>query len=228
MVTAKYVLGQAASLMNDTAKTVYTNDSVLPYFKMAIDTLEKIFRLNNVPITNTSKIAIRIPAGSTVLNPAPTAPFYPEDLIELQNLWERTYGTNEGFTEVIKQEFEPAWLHGVQSSCLMYYWWDKDIINFLPATTDRELKVDYIRSLFPNSVTADTIIYIDGVGDYLYYKSASLMSDFIGENPTRAAKLATYAEDALEQELGISSKSRQNIVVRRRPFRSNYKSRGMR
>lgn len=225
MVTAKYVLNQAAALMNDKAETIYTNDAVLPYFKMAIDTLEKIFRLNNVPITNTSKIAIRLSAGTTVLSPFPTAPFYPADLIEVQNLWERLYGSNEGFTEVVKQEFEPAWLHGIQSSSLQYYWWDKDVINFLPANTDRELKLDYIRSLFPNSVTADSIIYIDGVGDYLYYKSASLMSDFVGENPTRAVKLASYAEDALEQELGISSKSRQNIVVRRRPFRAAYKSR---
>lgn len=225
MVTAKYVLDQTASLMNDTAKTIYTYDAVLPYFKMAIDKLEKIFRLNNVPTTNTSKMAIRLPTGVTTLSPFPTAPFYPADLIEVQNLWERLYGSNDGFTEVVKQEFEPAWLHGIQTSCLMYYWWDKDIINFLPANTDRELKLDYIRSLFPNSVTKDTIIYIDGVGDFLYFQTSSLCSDFIGENPTRAAKLATYAEDALEQELGISSKSRQNIVVRRRPFRAAFKAR---
>ena len=46
------IVSSVASLMNDTAQTLYTNAAVLPYLNLALDDLQEIFQHNNVPVTN--------------------------------------------------------------------------------------------------------------------------------------------------------------------------------
>src|SRR3982751_5928426 len=99
-LTAALVMDRAASLMNDTAKTVFTYAAQLPYLNMAIDELQEYFQLCNIPVTNASSAAVIVPIGTTQINPvtgAPPndAPNYPYDLVEIQGLYERLSGSTD-------------------------------------------------------------------------------------------------------------------------------------
>jgi hypothetical protein len=60
----------------------------------------------------------------------------------------------------------------------------------------------------------------------LSYKTAALLSQFIGENESRAQLLNGEAELAVERMASIDNKGRQQMSTRHRPFRASYKARG--
>jgi hypothetical protein len=103
-------------------------------------------------------------------------------------------------------------------------------IKLIPADSDLDLKLDYIKSIF-SAITIATVktelgAKFTNVMSYLGFKTAALCSMFIGENETRAAALDNEAADAINRSLGIVTKGRQAIASRRRPFRAAYKMRG--
>lgn len=228
-LTTKKVMNRVASLMNDTARTIYTYTAQLPYLNMAADELEESFEMNNVPITNeTTSPIININVGTTVINPINnvTPPFYPSDLIEIQQLWERLKGSSDPFIPMTRKDFLPHTLDNLPIDSLIFWIWQDQKIKFIGALTDREIRIDYIKALIPIELTADSTIGIINARSFLYYKTASLCAQFIGENPTRAQELNVLAVMALDRTLGISTKGRQAITTRRRPFMAAYKSRG--
>lgn len=230
---ASEVMDRVASLMNDTAKAVYTYVVQIPYLNMALDELQEEFELNNVPVTNqTSSPAIVVDAGVTEIIPTVVPPvvgevYYPTDLIEIQAVWERLNGSSDPYIPVTRREFLLHVFDGIVLPDLIYYSWQDQKIKFNPASTDRDVKLDYIKDLFVEVTDEDDPIGIINSQSYLAFKTAQFCSYFIGENPTRANELKGLAAVALERNLGISSKGRQAITTRRRPFRSGYKTRGM-
>jgi len=234
ILTAATVMDRAASLMNDTAKTTYTYVAQLPYLNMAADELEESFELNNVPITNQTSAVIEVPVGTTIINPTsgwPTSavnatPYYPDDLIEIQQLWERLNGTTDSFIPMTRDEFLKHIFDDLPVDSLIWWIWQDQRIKLIGALTAREVKVDYIKALIPNELTASSTIGIINARSFLYYRTAALCSQFIGENKTRADELNAFAILALDRSMGISTKGRQAITNRRRPFMASYKSRG--
>lgn len=224
---ASTVMDKSASLMNDTAKTVYTYTAQLPYLNMATDELEESFELNNVPVTNQTSTVIEVDAGEVIIRPVGlTAPNYPSDLVEIQQLWERLQGSNDPFIPMTRYEFLPHVFDDILTNSLNYWIWQDQRIKFIGANTDREVKLDYIKRLIPSELTESSSIGIINARSFLYYRTAALCSQFIGENKTRADELNMFAVMALDRTLGISTKGRQAIVTRRRPFMSAYKARG--
>jgi len=234
ILTAATVMDRAASLMNDTAKTTYTYVAQLPYLNMAADELEESFELNNVPITNQTSAVIEVPVGTTIINPTsgwPTSavnatPYYPDDLIEIQQLWQRLNGTTDPFIPMTRDEFLKHIFDDLPVDSLIWWIWQDQRIKLIGALTAREVKVDYIKALIPNELTASSTIGIINARSFLYYRTAALCSQFIGENKTRADELNIFAGLALDRSMGISTKGRQAITTRRRPFMASYKTRG--
>jgi hypothetical protein len=230
-LTAKMVMDKSASLMNDTARTVYTYDAQLPYLQMALDELLEEFELSNIPVTNqVTSDEIQIPVGTRDIGPkvgtgVTATPNYPENLVEIQQVWERLYGSSEPFISMKKQEFLSHTLDGLPVSELQYWAWDGQRIKTYGASTPRGIKLDYIGKLFPDNITADTLIGIVNARSFLQYRTAALCSQYIGENASRAEALNGAATDARDRVLGIGAKGRQSIPVRRRPFMSAYKRR---
>lgn len=229
-LTAGQVMDKSASLMNDTAKTTYTYAAQLPYLQMALDSLQENFELNNIPITDKTSAAIVVNAGVLTINPvdgvgAGAAPNYPADLIEIQQLWERLNGSNDPYLPITKKDFIPHDLEVTPIDSLGIWAWINQRITFIGATTARQVKIDYICSIFPDLIDQDTVIGIMNAKSYLQFKTASLCSQFIGENPTRAANLNNEAEAALDRVLGVGTKGRQAQSIRRRPFRAGYQRR---
>jgi|SRR5215471_2606241 len=228
---ASEVMDMSASLLNDTARSVFTYDAQMPYLNMALNELQEHFQLNNVSVTNqTTSNPITIPIGTKIVNSYDgvgkgLAPNYPNDLVEIRGIYERLSGTTNPFIPLTKRDFLPHSIDDLPTESLMYWIWENQQIKFIGATTAREIKLDYIKTLFPKIVDEAQMLGIINAKTFLGYRTASLCAQFIGENKTRADSLNIDATLGIDRAVGISSKGRQNIVTRRKPFMAAYKRR---
>jgi hypothetical protein len=228
-LTAGQIMQKSASLLNDTALTNYTFVAQLPYLQIALQELQESFELNGIPVTQLTSAVIQINAGITEIlyNAAgtPTAPKLPDDFVEPQQLWERTRGIDP-FVPMTRRDYLPHSLEGVQYNNFLYYVWQDQKILVLPSVQNNDIKIDYIKQLFENLVDENSQINIVNARTFLEYRTAGLCAEFIERNLTSANALNAYAVLGMDRVTGISSKSKQTIMTRRRPFRSGYKRRG--
>ena len=228
-LTAAQVMQKSASLLNDTARTNYTYAAQLPYLQIALQELQEAFELNGIPVTQLTSAVIQINAGVTeiIYNAAgtPTAPKLPDDFVEPQQLWERNRGIDP-FVPMTRRDYLPHSLEGVQYNNFLYYVWQDQKISVLPSVQNNDIKIDYIKQLFENLVDENSLINIVNARTFLEYRTAGLCAEFIERNLTSANALNAYAVLGMDRVTGISSKSKQTIMTRRRPFRSGYKRRG--
>ena len=230
MPTPAEIIDMVASLQNDTAQSVYTDSACLPYLNMAMRELQEIYELNNVPVTNETSAVLSVAAGVSTIAITGTTPTYPSDLIEIQKLWESDSGQNN-WIPMERKEFISHWLEGGNGINQFIIWaWIENEIKLIPANTAIDLKLDYIKSVFPTQAIANVNTELGtkytNVVSFLGYKTAALCSMFIGENETRATVLNDQATQAINRALGITTKGRQSIGTRRKPYRAAYKSRG--
>lgn len=221
-------MNRVASLMNDTARTVYSYTAQLPYLNMAIDELMEQLEEANASPSNQTAALITLPVGSYRIGSIDSGitPTYPSDLIEIQEIGERTYGTTDTFIQMSRREFLAR--KETATTTLGEWIWEDQIIKFysVGATSIRELELKYVREPFALATDENSIIGAISARPYLAKKTASYCAFYIGENETRAQKLDDDAQESIERLLGINSKGRQEMVTRRRPFRASYKSRG--
>lgn len=225
---ATTVFNAVAALLNDRAKTVYTDDEQVPYLNLALQELQEEFELCNVPVTDTHSAAITVLAGYTSIafNAVAPAPALPTDLIEPQILWERPMGINP-YVEMTRVDNLPRWMEGTEISSLQWYVWQSQEIRFLPANADIDVKFDYIRQLFTPVVDGSSTINVINAATYLEYRTAALCAKYVGHDTTRSDELNISAIAARDRVTGIGAKGRQTMVTRRRPFRSAYKRRAI-
>lgn len=222
-------MDQSASLLNDTAKSIYTYVNQIPYLNMALQELQEFFELNDVPVVDTVSTVIQVDAGFSSIGFAPAVPivdtpYLPNDLIEPQILWERTRDTDP-YVPMTRLDFLPRYMEGVEISQFIWYVWQSQEIRLLPTNQDNDIKMDYIRNLFTPVTDEDDEINVLNSASFLEYRTAGLCAEFIGENKTRADDLNAFASLAMDRVVGIGTKGRQSIITRHRPFRSAYKRR---
>lgn len=216
------VMDRAAVLLNDRAKSIYTYTAQIPHLNTAIDEMLEAMEQNNVPATNKTSTAIVVTAGVIEVG-FNTIPQLPLDLIEIQELWERLNGTTDDFMQMSRREFLPPFQQ--QTAYLQYWAWQEQKLKFIGSTSDIQLRLDYIRRVQVPIVDENTQIDLINAKSYLYYRTAALCADFIGENESRASSLNTNAGYALDRFLSIPTKGRQSIPKRRKPFMAAYKAR---
>jgi hypothetical protein len=228
-LTVGNVLGASAALMNDAVKSVYTNAIQMPYINMALRELQELYELNNVPVTDNVSAEVEVLAGIDHIGfspdmPVVDTPYLPDDLIEPKVVWERSAGINP-YTPMIRLDYLPRYQEGQDYNQFLYFTWQSNEIRFLPANQDNDVKLDYIRSLFPTVTDEDDIIAIINAQSFLQFRTAALCAEYLGENKTRADDLNANASLSLDRVIGIGTKGRQAINVRHRPFRNSYKHR---
>jgi hypothetical protein len=220
-------MDRSAALLNDPAKTDFTYIAQLPYLNMAIDELVESLEESNSSPTNQTSSILTIPIGLTEVTSVDSGSgvHYPMDLVEIQEVGERTTGSSNVFTMLERREFLSAY---PASQSLLFWVWEDQKIKFNPggATTSREIQLKYVRQAILQAANELSVIGTINARSYLSYKTAALCSFFIGENETRAGALEDQAVKALERVTGISNKGKQQIMTRHRPFRASYKSRG--
>lgn len=216
------VMDLTAATLNDVAKSVFTYTAQLPYLNMALDQLQQEMESNNVSFTNASESAITVPAGITSIGGS-GAPTLPIDVVEIQQLWERVSGTSLSYMLMKRVDFLP--LNDFPTSYFGVWSYDDQIIHLPQATTDIDVKIQYIRSRLGIITDSTNPIPLINSKLYLVYKTGSLCAQFIGENEERAKDLSDKADNALYLFLNINTKGRQSQPVRHRPFRAGYKNR---
>lgn len=223
---ASTVMNQSAALLNDPSKTNYTFVVQLPYLKLALQELQEIFEQNSIPVTKLVSAVIQMNAGQTqILYNGVGVPTLPNDFVEPAQLWERERNVDP-YVPMTKKDYLPHSLEGVLVSQFIYYVWENQAIKVLPASRNNDIKIDYVRQLFITVIDENTQINVVNASTFLEYRTAALCAEFIERNKTSADGLNSYAVLGLDRVTGISSKSKQNIMTRRRPFRAGYKRRG--
>lgn len=224
--TTGSIMDKVASLMNDTAKSTYGYTEQIPYLQIALQDLRTRLEQNNSPVTNSTSFYVTIPAGTTVLGFG-TTPALPQDLIEIQQVWERQAGSN-AYSPLDRVDFIPHYLEGAPVSLFSIYAWKENQIEFPVSTTDNDIKLDYIKTLFTTITDQNGIIGVINSESYLQFRTAALCAQYIGENKERADVLNAEADMAFNILIGIDNKGRQAIYTRRRPFRASWKNRAVR
>lgn len=230
MITPKQVLALAASDMNDTAQSVYTEATLLPYFNMAVFELFQKLQENSLPITiKTTSNDLNCPAGITEIPFKSTTqpePLLPPDLMEPIEIWE---SNDDGvtWTPMTKvDQIDPNIARNQNISNFAIYEWRGDRIVVPESTNDILLSIDYLRRIVTVPMVIEQIdkpILTDAIL-FLAHKTAALAALLVAQDPERAGALSTLANDTLESEINIPTKNEQNIAVRRRPFRGAFKS----
>jgi hypothetical protein len=221
-MTAGDVMDGSATLLNDTAKSVFTYAVQIPYLNIAQRELQEECESNNVPMSNSISAVIPIAVGVKTIGDI-TGPALPTDLIEIQGVYERLTGSSEDYQQVTRVEFLPLIVEVYEA--LIYFSWSKQIIRFLGATTPRDVKINYISTVLPNVTSSSDVIALFNAQSFLTYRTAALVAQFVGENKERADDLNVFARLGLDRVLNINTKGRQSIFTRRRPFMSSYKVR---
>jgi hypothetical protein len=223
---AKEIFDGVAGLLNDTLLTNFTYVAQQPMLQIALDELQEMLELDNVPITNkVTSTPISVAAGVTGIGDtlAGQQPL-PPGLVEIQELWEQVGSSTVSYIPMTRVDFIPLTM--VQTAQLQVWAWIGEKIQLLGATNTINVKIEFIQSVFLPIINENTPINMINSKSFLKYRTAGLCAEFIGENPTRAADLNTLAQLAVDRTLGISAKGRQSIAIRRKPFRASYKMRG--
>ncbi len=223
------IITTVAGLMNDSIQAVYTNTVCLPFLNLALDELQEIYELNDIPATNETSAAITIKSGINRIG-FDTIPSFPSNLIEIKQLWESTTGLNQ-WTPMIKKDTIPHYLQDNTKISMFLIWaLEHGRVKLIAANADNDIKIDYIGSLFNTPIQIKDInvgLPFINIKTYLDYKVSALCAMFIAENESRAIALDALTGTALTRALGIPIKGLQSVVTRRRPFRHSFKHRGV-
>lgn len=230
-MTYEEVLDLSRASLNDVGVGVYDNTVLLPYLNMSLMELQELFEQSNVPVTFKTSATINVPAGSFGITEIgfSTSPALPEDLIEIQEVWQSQEGQNNWVPVQRKNYLTQDILSNTQISYIAVWAWIDQKLCVLTPNTDNDLKLDYIKYLFPQ-LTVDDLsddLTVLNAASFLQYRTAALAAANVMEDAERANGLNTNASLALDRVLSISAKGQQGIYIRRRPFRAAYKRRGI-
>jgi len=222
-IKAGEVFDKARFLLNDTAAAVFTDEVLLPALKIATDDLRLECEDNNIPYTNLTSAAILINAGVTSIGGS-GSPALPSDLIEIVEMYERVAGTNQDYMQMSRRNFLPK--SEYQTTFLQVYTWQGQVVRFLGATGNIQVKIDYVGNSLNRVIDKNSEIAIYNSISFLGFRTAALAANYIGENKTRSDELNSEAVRCIETMENIGIKNQQSIPIRRRPFMSSYRSRG--
>jgi len=211
------------ALLNDLSGAVFTDIVQRPFLVMAYEEIRQECQNYNIPITNKTSVAITIPQGQKDIG-GPTGPALPNDMIEPMECWEIPAGTNNDYMLMRRLNFLPK--TAILTAYLEVWSWQEQIIKFLGANGDIQVKLDYVSIGMPDIVDENSIIKLTNAVNFLKAKTAAFCAMFIGENETRAQVLNELSEQYKDVLLNIKIKSQQGIQTRRRPFMAAYKNRG--
>lgn len=224
MATVSTVLDLSSNYLNDAGLAQYTYVAQLPFFNSAQMELAELMELNNVPATNKRSTTLTVAALVTTLD-FTTTPALPSDLVEIQKISERQNGTSVDYLPMTRREFLPTLVEQIDQ--LVWWSWLDQQLKFIGATQPVQLMFDYIANKLPAATTTTQPITLINATSFLAYRTAALCAQFLGENKERADDLNVFAGAASDRFLGINTKGRQAIAVRRRPFMASYKNRGI-
>lgn len=207
VTTAKEILDEArGTFLNDPNANEATDAIMLSHLRSAYSYLQCELTKNGLQVVN-EEVVKTIPANTNEYFPLP------QDLVIPRSMWERENGSTDEYREMSYVNNIPQ----VTAGPYLEYWTYRiDRIYFLPATTDREVKLYYLKA-YPDPETSDAVL-IHRCGDYLSSKTAALYLMFIRQNPTLAQTANEIAEQQLADIVNLQVKLMQSRPVRRKGY----------
>lgn len=145
---------------------VYNNQQLLPFAQMAYGEMyEKMLNLGLSAPEATAYYTL--PANTVILTPA-TAGISNFGELQAQGLSERLAGSTEKYIPLAEQENLSQW---DPVDRLRFFEWSGDAFNFVGATTDRQLKIEYWASA---SAPTSGPLGIDGCQLFIAARAAAL------------------------------------------------------
>lgn len=208
--TAALICDKAAVLLNDAAKSIWTNDILLPHIIDAFDELVQRLQAVGAQTVREESSVISVAAAATTVT-------CPTDMIEPLTLSERTYGTTDTFAPMM----EVDWIPELTPTTMLRYWQNREQgINVLACTERKEVKIQYLKGLTLPTISS-SVIDINNSTRFLQYRTAAIAAGFRGENLERAKYLNAIADDALGNLERAAIRAQQGMPARRIPYKSN-------
>ena len=207
-MTATEVIEEAAALLSDPAKTLFTEDKLLPFVKKAYRELGVELHNNGAPLLNEISPVITVPAGAITLEDD-----QPDDITIPVRLRERG-NEDESFIDMIEEFWEPD---NTQGDYLYYWTWREGLIHFLGSTRDRQVIIHYKKTLGVIEDGDTTISYPDAI-IYLSPRTAALAARHIGKNPGVANDLDGDASFNLSRLISRTVKGTQSLPRRKKSY----------
>lgn len=220
MSTAAAALDSARVYLNDVGKQIWTDAVLLPYLKEAHKDLLLVLFLNGIPVIREKSAAINVAANALTLT-------LPGDLLEPIWLKERAQGSSDDWIPMTEVEFEPDRNKDI---ALRYWAWREEAINFVGATTNREVLLRYWKSITIVTDASSNLGFL--LSDYfLGPQAAGYAAGSVG-NDTLAKELlwvqgqsVGIAGSKLDMIIRSNVKGQQNLPARRIPYRRFARSR---
>lgn len=213
-MTVTEVLENAAVLLGDANKIFFVDDVLLPFVKEAHLEIQNDLIANGFRPFEILSATVTLPAGSTALSVPP------QDLFIVQKIEEAAPGSNN-FSQMIERPWEP----NVSPSTTLQYWVFRQAkIQFLGATTDRDIKIYYIAGNAGAVSGAGSQINLINALPLYSARVAYLAAQFKGRNKEAAKALLGLYAQRLISYLIIEIKSQQGVTYRRRPYSTKRQS----
>lgn len=210
MPLASVIMDEAAGLLNDASKTVFTYDVQLPFLKSAWNKLQMKLQENGIPVMKEVSAVTDVAANATVIT-------LPSDFLQPISIEERADGSTDSFEPTIEVDAIPQL--DTQAEEILYWTWREETLEINSPSTAREVKLTYWKSLNPCTSSSSNLNVINST-EYLANKTAALVARFSGENPTRADALDIEAAVFLSSLVNIEVKKLQSVAVRPRSYGS--------
>lgn len=207
-ITAQDALDSARTYLNDAGASIWTNTILLPYLKEAYRDLLISLYLNSIPVVREKTSApISVNAGTLTLT-------LPADLLEPIKLKERLFGSSESYIPMSEKDFEPD---VEQTESLRFWAWREEAINFVGATTKRDVLLFYWKTLTLPTAGTSTLGFLYSE-IYLGPRTAGYAAGSVG-NPTLAKEAFDTSEIKLDKIIRANVKGQQALPTRRIPYR---------
>lgn len=206
------VTAKVRAHLNDMDAQLYADSFLLTYVGMAQSQLDAWLRSKGVEYYRL-RTTLTVPAGTTVLS-ATSVPALPSDFGQPVALHERTSGSTvasewQAMTQVRER------LPDVEQSDRLQLWcWQAGQIQFVGATTAREVRIEYLSMPEEADVPADALPVRDSA-EAVAYLTASLVTHAAGELEMAQSFRAQYQQEAMRL-YDLAMRQAQRRVLRRK------------
>ena len=210
MPLASEIMDEAAALVGDRLKRLYTYDKQLPYLQRAVRRLTSAMLERGKSTVDESQI-------SSVVNAlAITHPSPPNDLLLPTELWERssTSVLDSDWVKMTERAWDPD---ESQVDELVVWKWEDEAILFRGALTARKVLLKYQKSLGVVTGSSSPILIIN-CENYLAAKTGEFIARYVGKNEITANQLQAEAQESLDEFMNARVHEDQDTVVRLKPY----------
>ena len=217
------VLDSNVQTLMDQVKDVYLNDpsgnlwsfrTLIKKIQLAFIDLQMELQSNNIDAIRKTSTIQTIPLVTPPISSPVTMPTQPIDLVVPLEMEERLSGTTDLFDPMQQTEWEPD--DFIQER-LRYWWWDQETIQFLGATSNRDVKLHYLAAPVMPQGECDSLGVINATS-FLAPQTAGYAAQSLGQHG-RADKFFAKAQMMLAKLININVKPRQDRPIRRLPYR---------